>query len=389
MIPVRAPRLSRLRLPLLALPAVALLSSCNSVVMNPDGDIARQQANLILIATVLMLLIIIPVMCLTVLFAWRYRQSNRDAEYQPDWDHSTKLELVIWSAPLAIIIALGAITWVSTHLLDPFRPLDRIAPGKPVAPGTRPLEIEVVSLDWKWLFIYPEQGVATVNELALPVDRPVRFKLTSSSVMNTFYVPTLAGMIYTMPGMQTQLNAVLNKPGQFEGKSANYSGAGFSYMNFPVKGLDAAGFDRWVAETRAAAGGAKLDSAEYLKLEVPSERVPVMRYASVDAGLFARVLNMCVRPNTPCMADTMHRDMQRRGEGHGHGHPPVNDTAQPVPGEPEGALMQHPSEHQPSPHLSAPHGEPAGRSEPGSDANRNMTRNDIPARPGHAPVVRS
>jgi cytochrome o ubiquinol oxidase subunit 2 len=128
-----------------------------------------------------------------------------------------QLELVIWSAPLLIIIALGSVTWVTTHLLDPFRPLDRVKEGHPIAAGTKPLEIEVVALDWKWLFIYPEQGVASVNEVALPVDRPVHFSITASSVMNSFYIPAVAGQIYAMPGMTSQLNAVINKPGSYQG----------------------------------------------------------------------------------------------------------------------------------------------------------------------------
>ena len=196
------------------IPLLLMLAGCDMVVMNPTGDIAVQQRDLILIATGLMLLIIVPVMVLTVLFAWRYRAGNPRANYDPKFDHSTSLELVIWSCPLLIIICLGAITWSSTHLLDPFRPLDRIAPGRPVPPGTRPLEVQVVAMDWKWLFIYPEQGIATVNELALPVDVPVRFSITSSTQMNTFYAPTLAGMIYAMPGMRSELNAVLNAPGE-------------------------------------------------------------------------------------------------------------------------------------------------------------------------------
>lgn len=189
------------------------LSGCDWIVMKPHGDIANQQAQLIVTSTLLMLLIIVPVIALTLFFAFRYRQSNTEATYAPDWHHSTRLELVIWGAPLLIIIALGAITWISTHKLDPFRPLDRIAEGKPVAADVKPLEVYAVSMDWKWLFIYPEQGIATVNELAAPVDRPIHFRFTSTSVMNTFYVPALAGMIYTMPGMETQLHAVINKAG--------------------------------------------------------------------------------------------------------------------------------------------------------------------------------
>ena len=148
----------------------ALLSGCDAVVMSPSGDVAVQQRDLLVWATVLMLLVIVPVIVLTLWFAWHYRESNTEANYKPDWTHSTVLELVIWSVPLMIIIALGAMTWVSTHKLDPYRPLDRIDAQTPVPVGLEPLTVEVVALDWKWLFIYPEQGIATVNELAAPVN---------------------------------------------------------------------------------------------------------------------------------------------------------------------------------------------------------------------------
>lgn len=282
------------------LPALLALAGCaRTVVLNPSGDVARQQGDLILVATALMLIVIVPVIGLTLFFAWRYRASNRSAPYTPDWDHSTQLELVIWGGPLLIILALGAITWITTHTLDPYRPLDRIAPGKPVPADVKPLEVQVVSLDWKWLFIYPEQGVAAVNELALPVDRPVRFLLTSSTVMNAFYIPELAGMIYTMPSMQTQLNAVANQPGEFVGFSSNYSGAGFSWMRFAVHATDEAGFQAWVSKARAA--GERLDRARYLALEKPSEREPARLFAGVDPGLYDAVLNRCVDPNRMCM----------------------------------------------------------------------------------------
>ena len=233
--------------------ALPLLSGCNAVLLSPSGDVALQQRNLIIISTVLMLLIIVPVILLTFLFAWRYRANNTAAHYDPEWNHSTVLELLIWAAPLLIIIALGALTWVSTHQLDPYRPLARLSEGREVPPGTKPLVVEVVALDWKWLFLYPEQGVAAVNEMAAPVDRPIQFKITSSSVMNSFFVPALAGQIYAMPGMQTTLHAVINHPGEYEGLSANYSGAGFSGMRFRFHGVDQAGFDRWIAGARARA----------------------------------------------------------------------------------------------------------------------------------------
>lgn len=356
------------------LAAPLILGGCDLVVMNPSGDVARQQADLILWSVFLMLLIIVPVMILTVVFAFKYRASNTESEYAPDWDHSTRIELVIWSAPLLIIIALGALTWLTTHKLDPYRPLDRIAPGKPIPAGQEPLEIQVVSLDWKWLFIYPEQGVATVNELVLPADRQVRFRLTSSSVMNTFYVPALAGMIYTMPGMETKLHAVMNRVGTFEGQSANYSGAGFSYMHFPTQSVDAAGFDQWVAKTKAS--GQALDTARYLTLEKPSEKVPAIHFGTVEGGLFDRIVQMCVKPGTPCNMHAMHH-----GAGAQEVAPPVNNA----PGEgAKGAIMQSPDEMKMSPHMMHPHGAPAGHSEPGAESNRNMTRMDATTYPGRA-----
>ncbi len=281
-----------------------LLAGCGgAVVLNPSGDVAAQQGDLIVVATVLMLIIIVPVIALTLLFAWRYRASNAKAKYQPDWDHSTQLELVIWAAPLLIIIALGAVTWISTHTLDPYRPLSRIDENRPLPAGVEPLEVQVVALDWKWLFLYPGQGVASVNELALPVDRPVRFRITASTVMNAFYVPAMAGMIYAMPGMETQLNAVMNAPGEYEGFSSNYSGAGFSHMRFRLHALDQAGFERWVADARG--DGSTLDRAAYLQLEKPSEREPVRHYASVERGLYDAILNRCVDPVRMCMHQMM------------------------------------------------------------------------------------
>ena len=283
--------LSKLARLSLALPS-ALFAGCNTVLMHPAGAVASQQGHLIVVATVLMLLVIIPVMALTVLFAWRYRKSNTGATYLPDWDHSTQLELVIWAAPLLIIIALGAVTWISTHTLDPYRPLRRIDATHAVSSDMKPLTVEVVALDWKWLFIYPEQGIATVNELAAPVNVPIEFKITASTVMNSFFIPSLAGQIYAMPGMETQLHAVMNQAGAYDGFSANYSGAGFSDMHFKFHGLSAAEFDRWVQEAKAS--GKTLDRPRYLELERPSEREPVQRYASVSEGLYEAILNRSV-----------------------------------------------------------------------------------------------
>ena len=284
-----------------------LLTGCEAVVLRPSGDIAARQADLLVQSTLLMLIIIVPVMALTVWFAWHYRASNRQASYDPDWDHSTKLELVIWAIPLLIIVCLGALTWVGTHLLDPYRPLDRISAETP-AGDQPPLQIQVVAMDWKWMFIYPEQGIATVNQMAAPVDRPVEFTLTSSSVMNAFYIPAMAGMIYAMPGMQTTLHGVFNEAGEYQGLASHYSGHGFSGMRFKAQALDDAGFDDWIAQ--AAASGQALDRARYLDLEKPSENVAPIAFSSVDPQLFSRVVNMCVEQGRMCMAEMMAHDAQ-------------------------------------------------------------------------------
>lgn len=338
--------------------ALLALGGCGMQVLDPAGDVAHQQAQILMISTALMLIIIIPVMALTVLFAWRYRASNRTVEHRPDWDHSTGLELIIWAGPLLIVIALGAITWISTHTLDPYRRLGRIAPGKAVAATAKPLEVQVVALDWKWLFIYPEQGVATVNQLVLPLDREVRFRITSSSVMNSFYIPALAGQIYAMPGMETKLHAVLNRGGKFEGFSANYSGAGFSGMRFSVTGVDDAGFDRWAAQTRT--GGGLIDAAAYTSIVRPSENIPARRWSAVQPGLFDRIVQMCVEPGTQCMAETMAHDMRgKMGGTMGQAMPaPTNNNGNRKPGEKEGALLRDPQDLGTSPRRPSPPGTP-------------------------------
>jgi cytochrome o ubiquinol oxidase subunit II len=287
------------------LPFAGLLTGCEMVVLHPSGYIASQQAQLLVISTLLMLVIIVPVIVLTLVFAWRYRASNKDAPYTPDWDHSIQLELLIWSAPLLIIIALGALTWIGTHTLDPYRPLDVRQ-----APLDRPaLNVQVVALDWKWLFIYPEQNIAVVNELAAPLDVPIRFKITSSSVMNSFFIPALAGQIYAMPNMETTLHAVINKPGEFEGFSANYSGAGFNGMRFRFFGMSEADFRGWVQ--KAQASGKELSRGEYIQLERPSEREPVRRYGTVAPDLFSAIVNRCVDTASKCIHEMMVSDMQR------------------------------------------------------------------------------
>lgn len=291
--------------------ATLLLSGCEMVVMNPAGDIAIQQRDLIITSTVLMLLIIIPVIALTLLFAWKYRADKNPKDYDPEWHHSTKLEVVIWSAPVVIILLLGTVTWIATHRLDPYRPIDRIDEARPVTEEHKPLTVEVVAMDWKWLFFYPELGIGSVNEFAAPVDTPINFKITGTTAMNSFFVPALAGQIYAMGGMQTKLHAVINKEGVYDGFSANYSGAGFSHMRFKFHGLSDQGFNAWVEKVKSS--GKPFGRQEYLEFAKPSEREPVQYFANVDPELYSAILNRCVEPNKLCMRDIMHIDANGGG----------------------------------------------------------------------------
>jgi cytochrome o ubiquinol oxidase subunit II len=293
---------------LVPLVCLALLGGCKAVVLDPSGDVAIQQRDALLDSVWLMLLVIVPVMALTVWFAWHFRESNKNADYQPEWDHSTQLELIIWGAPLLIIIALGAVTWMGTHLLDPYRPIDRISADKNLPASAKPIDIDVVALDWKWLFIYPQYGIATLNGVAVPVDRQVAFHITSSSVMNAFYVPAMAGMIYAMPGMETQLHAVMNKTGIYEGFSANYSGDGFAGMHFNLASYSEGDFDKWVAQVKS--GGGALDRDGYLQLEQPSQNLPPRTYGTVDPSLFKLAVNQCVEPGKMCLDEMMAIDMK-------------------------------------------------------------------------------
>ena len=265
--------------------ATAALSGCNMAVMDPQGPVGVQERDLIILAVLLMLIPVVPVIIMTLWFGWRYRASNTAATYAPDFEHSNRIEAVVWAIPTLIIFALGAVTWVSTHQLDPRAPLANTA-----ATAVKPIEVEVVSLDWKWLFIYPEYGVASVNEMAMPVGRPVHFKLTSATVMDSFFIPQLGSQIYTMTGMETQLSLRADKPGTYDGISANYSGTGFAGMKFNAIATDQAGFDAWI--NKAKASNAKLDGAAY---QVLAQRGlgQTAYYAAVDPTLFHQILNKC------------------------------------------------------------------------------------------------
>ena len=261
--------------------STVMLSGCNMVLMNPKGAIGVEQRTLIITAIALMLIVVVPVIFMAFAFAWKYRASNKDAKYSPNWSHSNKIEAVVWTIPIIIIAILGTITWKTTHELDPF---------KPIVTDKKPMTIEVVSLDWKWLFIYPEQGIATVNELAFPKDVPVEFKITSNSVMNSFFIPQLGGQIYAMAGMQTKLHLIGNEAGKYDGISSSFSGRGFSGMKFTAIVTPTEGdFDQWVAKVKASSTNLNATS-DFNKLAEPSENNPVEYFSSVKPNLFKETI---------------------------------------------------------------------------------------------------
>ncbi|MGO4332223.1 ubiquinol oxidase subunit II [Cupriavidus sp. 2TAF22] len=260
--------------------AALLLSGCSMELFSPKGAIGHQEKSLIVISLALMLMVVIPVILLTLYFAWRYRASNTSATYAPKWAHSTAIEVVVWTIPCVIVAFLGFLIWGSTHKLDPYRPIES---------ATAPVEVEVVALNWKWLFIYPQYGVASLNQLTIPVDTPISFRLTAESMMNSFFIPQLGSQVYAMAGMQTRLHLIADTPGVYLGQSAAYSGAGFSDMHFKTFATSRADFDRWIAEARKAAR--PLDEKTYRALELPSSKDPATLYSTVTPALFAGVVN--------------------------------------------------------------------------------------------------
>jgi cytochrome o ubiquinol oxidase subunit II len=263
------------------LAATCMVSPCLAQgVLDPQGPVAAAERLILLNASAIMLVVVLPVIVLTLAFAWWYRASNARAEYQPDWSYSGHVELVTWSIPAMVVILLGAVAWIGSHQLDPARKLQSDA---------TPMRIEVVSLDWKWLFIYPDQRVAALNELVIPAGIPVEFSLTSATVMNSFFVPQLGSQIYTMPGMTTRLNLLAAQPGDYPGLSANFSGDGFSDMRFLVHAVPAAEFAGWLARTREAAPA--LDADVYSQLEHPAGDAQSRVYGSIDPALFERIAN--------------------------------------------------------------------------------------------------
>ncbi|MEK7148742.1 MAG: ubiquinol oxidase subunit II [Patescibacteria group bacterium] len=263
----------------------AYIGSHNMGVFNPKGIIALAEMNLIITTTLLMLIVVIPVFVLLAVFVWRYRASNTKAKYTPDWHSNRALEIIWWTIPIIIISIIAGITWTSSHELDPY---------KPIVSNVPPITIQVVALDWKWLFIYPEQNIATVNFVQFPKDTPVNFKITADAPMNSFWIPQLAGQIYAMAGMDTKLHIVSNEEGEYAGVSANYSGFGFSGMKFIAKATSKEEFDKWVKEVRQSPNALSLD--EYNKLAKKSRNNEVAYYSSVAEKLYTMIIMKYMTP---------------------------------------------------------------------------------------------
>ena len=268
--------------------SMLLLSGCSHlIVLNPKGVIAVAEKKLLIDAVLLMLIIVVPVIVLTFVIARRYRSSNLKAKYTPNWSHSVMLELIWWSIPLAIIIVLATLTWISTHKLDPYRPLDS---------KTKPMIIQVVALDWRWLFIYPEQNIATINFVEFPVNKPVTFVLTADAPMNSFQIAQLGGQIYAMPGMATRLNLMANEIGDYSGRSVNFSGDGFADMTFVARVSSEEGFEQWVETVKQSSQALTFDV--YNQLVPNTEDSRVRYFSSATPNLFDKIIMKFMVPSS-------------------------------------------------------------------------------------------
>jgi cytochrome o ubiquinol oxidase subunit II len=268
------------QLPLLVCVSMLLASCEKSGILDPQGPVASAERLLLINSTAIMLVVVVPVILMCLGFSWWYRSSNARATRSEELAYEGRVDFVVWSIPALVVILLGGITWIGAHQLDP---------RAPIASNVAPLQVDVVSLDWKWLFIYPKQGIATVNQLVVPAGTPINFRLTSATVMNSFLVQQLGSQIYTMPGMTTHLNLLADRPGEYPGVSANFSGNGFAWMSFVVKAVTATDFDDWVERARSSEPA--LDIPGYALLAKPSQDVAPIIYRSVDPDLFQRIVD--------------------------------------------------------------------------------------------------
>jgi cytochrome o ubiquinol oxidase subunit II len=261
---------------------ILFLQDKNIAILNPQGIIASKERRLMYIATLLSLIVVVPVFVMTFVIAWRYREGNDHATYMPEWDHNTWLEAAWWGVPLILIIILSIITWKSTHELDPRKVIKSTNP---------PLTVQVIALDWKWLFIYPEQNIATINYVRFPEDTPVTFHITADAPMNSFWIPQLGGQIYAMSGMSTHLNLLADNIGSYRGSSANISGQGFADMNFTAQATSEQEFQDWVRSIRQGADGNSLSADTYQALVLPSKNNEIKYFAGVQGGLYDSVVH--------------------------------------------------------------------------------------------------
>ncbi len=263
------------------------MSACDRGILDPVGPVGQAEKTILINSTAIMLAIVIPTMIATVAFAWWFRRGNSKAHYRPDWEYSGSIELVVWAIPALTIMLLGGITWIGSHDLEPSKPLNS---------QVKPVRVEVVSLDWKWLFIYPDQGIATVNQLVVPAGTPVEYQLTSATVWNVFFVPQFGTMIYTMPRMTTRLNLQADRKGVYDGLSAHFSGDGFPGMQFKAHVVPANEFAAWAQGARGK--GPVLDGRSYQELSKPSSYVKPITYGGVAPGLFHSIVVNAAPPET-------------------------------------------------------------------------------------------
>ena len=256
------------------------ISTHDIAVLNPKGMIGKKERELVITASLLMLIVVIPVFILTAVFAWKYREANDKSKHTPDWEHNSIAECCWWGVPLVIIIILAVITWKTSHELNPFNPIET---------GKKPLKIQAVALNWKWLFLYPEEGIATVNFVQFPEKTPIAFEITSDAPMNSFWIPQLGGQIYAMPAMRTKLHLIADEVGEFRGASANISGKGFAGMVFKAKSTTEGDFQQWVQSVKGSPK--QLTAQSYEELVKPSEYNPEAFYMLADDDLFEYILN--------------------------------------------------------------------------------------------------
>jgi cytochrome o ubiquinol oxidase subunit 2 len=301
---VRVSRLYKVFTIICTLAATCALGGCETGILDPKGPVGKGDSTILMDAVLIMLVIIVPTILLAFWMAWRYRASNTAAVYRPNWAYSGKIEAVVWSIPILTIMFLSGVIWIGCYRLDPFKPLEANTPA---------LEVQVVALDWKWLFIYPDQKIAAVNQLVIPAGKPVHFSITSASVFNAFFIPQLGSMIYAMPGMTSQLYLQADQPGTFLGESAHFSGDGFSDMNFQVRSMPEQAFIGWVAKVHSS--GLVLNQASYGLLAQQSQNVKPFGYKAIDPSLFHDIVIGKIAPGPGPAPGTAHAGGEETGAG--------------------------------------------------------------------------